>query len=332
MSVGAALAGALRSGREEWNRRHGEAHHRWPALSDEAFREWLTGTTDRVTGAVAGVDAGAVPATVDALYDIGLALLGQRWIGPEGRAPQIGSAFEDLAEAAPTLLAQAPRALLAALANALVHWQAQGDGTLWLKRFLAACQAARTPDEALRAGQVAAWTCGLVHYRDSALERLPALDSPLLAAVLGIEPGRIDSRMRERLARERWYRPDREADTLPRVAGSLGSFVGYGGRFPQPPVVIAHGTRLILVSGGQGYEVLADAFGSALHAAADIPAKATLALPPGWKLAGTVLSGPGLRFDAGPLGGISSAASVGGLLVLTHPLSHAATLLALPAP
>jgi hypothetical protein len=330
MSVGAALAGALRSGREEWNRRHAEARHRWPALADEAFREWLTGTTDRVTGAVAGVDAGAVPATVDALYDIGLALLGQRWIGPEGRAPQIGAAFEELAAAAPALLAQAPHALLVALANALVHWQAHADSDPWRARFLAACRAARTPDEALRAGQVAAWVCGLVQYRDSALERVATLDAALLAAVLDIAPEAIDSGMRERLARERWYRPDRE-DRLPRVAGHLGDFVGYGGRFPQPPLAVAQGSRLVLQSAGQGFEVWADAFGSALHAAAAVPGRPGLSLPAGWRVESQVLNGPGLRFDAGPWGGISSAASAGELLVLTHPLSHAATLIALPA-
>lgn len=330
MSVGAALAGALRSGREEWNRRHAEARHRWPALADEAFRDWLTGTTDRVTSAVARVDAGAVPGTVDALYDIGLALLGQRWIGPEGRAPQIGTAFEELAATAPALLAQAPRALLVALANALVHWQTFGDSIPWRARFLAACGAARTPDEALRAGQVAAWACGLVQYRDSALERVATLDATLLAAVLDIAPEAIDSAMRERLARERWYRPDRE-DTLPRVAGRLGDFVGFGGRFAQPPLAVAQGSRIVLLSAGQGFEVWADAYGSALHAAPDGPVRPGLSLPAGWRVEGPVLNGPGIRFDAGPLGGISSAASAGELLVLTHPLSHAATLIALPA-
>lgn len=331
MSVGAALAGALRSGREEWNRRHAEARHRWPALADEAFRDWLAGTTDRVTGAVARVDAGAVPGTVDALYDIGLALLGQRWIGPEGRAPQIGAAFEELAATAPALLAQAPRALLTALANALVNWQAHGDGAPWRDRFLAICRVARTPDEALRAGQVAAWACGLAQYRDGALERMATLDAPLLAAALGVAPEAIDPGVRERLRRERWFRPDRD-EALPRVVGTLGAFVGLGGRFAQPPWVAVRQGKLLLGSAGACFEVLADAYGSTLHADPEAMPAGTTTLPAGWRLAGQVLEGPGFRLDLAPLGGISSAAAVPDLLVLTHRLSHAATLVALPPP
>lgn len=50
------------------------------------------------------------------------------------------------------------------------------------------------------------------------------------------------------------------------------------------------------------------------------------------RLAGQVLEGPGFRLDLTPLGGISSAAAVPDLHVLTHRLSHAATLVALPPP
>lgn len=332
MAVGSALGEVLRGGRAEFNRRFVLAQQRWPGLDPAAFSELLAGPVDQICAAVAKAQPSALPATVDALYDATLSLLGQRWIGPGGRASAIVHAWSVLARQAPALLALQPAALLTAVANALVHWSAHGGGGDWLATLATLAPRARSPEELLRAGQVAAWRHGLAHYRDSALERARKLERELLAIAFGVPIGDWQDAMLDQLRADRWYRPDQPPVRGARVVAKVGAFVGFGGRFAEPPLAALDGGEVILHAGGQRFALYADAYGHSLqpHGEGALPAATTL--PPGWRIEGVQLTGPGLRQSFADQGAITSTVATRDLLLLTHAWSHAATLLALPAP
>ena len=329
MSVSPALAEVLRGGRSEFNRRFELAQARYPGIEPAAFSEILSGPVDRIVGKVARVDGAAVPALVDTLFELSLMLLGQRWIGPGARAPALLAGWELLAENAPILLAQQPMALSTSIANALVHWSSHGGGDDWLLTLSALAQRARSPDELLRAGQIAAWRHGMAHYRESALERARALDRELLALALGVAVGDWQDGMLARLITDRWYRPDVSDATVPRVTGKVGAFVGFGGRFSEPPVAGLIDGELVLDSGGTRYTLHADAYGANVQVHPDGQRLAAQGLPGGWRIEAGKLSTPTQRFVFTEYGAITSAAHTADTLVITHAWSHSATLLAL---
>lgn len=329
MTLTPAFTEVLRGGRAEFNRRFAVGLQRYNGIDPAAFSELLTGPVDHIVGTVAKVDNGAVPALADALFDLSLALLGQRWIGTGGRAPAVLTGWELIADKAPGLLAQQPQSLLTAIANALVHWSSFGGGEYWLRTLATLAPRARSADELLRAGQVAAWRHGLAHYRDSALERARQLDPELLALALTVPPADWKDEMLTRMARNRWYRPDKPPQAAPRVMLRVGAFVGYGGRFAEPPLVGSIDGELLLHSAGQRYSLHADVFGANVQAHSDGKLAPAHELPPGWRIEGSVLLSPEKRFPFAEHGAITSSAVTIDTLVLTHAWSHGATVVAL---
>lgn len=330
MTLTPAFAEVLRGGRAEFNRRFAIGQQRYPTLDPAEFSELLSGPVDAIVGAVARVDNGAVPALADSLFDLCLALLGQRWIGTGGRAPALLAGWQLLADKAPALLAQQPQKLLTAIANALVHWPAFGGGEPWLRTLATLAERARSADELLRAAQVAAWRHGMVHYRDSALERARQLDRELLALALSVAPADWQDEILLRMARDRWYRPDKPPLQRPCALMRVGAFVGYGGRFVEPPVAGSIDGELLLHSGGQRYSLHADVYGANVQPHSEGKLAPAHELPVGWQIEGSVLVSPGKRFAFVEHGDITSSAVSSDTLVLTHAWSHALTVVALP--
>jgi hypothetical protein len=329
MPLTAALAEVLRGGRAEFNRRFGMAQQRYQGIDEAAFSEFVRAPLDAIAGKIARVDSTAVAALVDSLYDLGLALIGQRWIGPGGRAPAIVAAWEQLADNAPALFARQPATLATAVANALVHWSTQGGGDDWLATFVALAQRARNVDDLLHAGQVAAWRHGMAHYRDSALERARALDPELLALALGVAPADWRDDMLARIGRNRWFRPDQPPQQAPRLALRVGAFIGFGGHFAEPPLVGSIDGQLLLHAAGQRYSLHVDAYGGLVQAHSEGKLAPAHELPPGWRVEGSVLVSPEQRFAFAEQGAITSSAVTIDTLVVTHAWSHAATVVAL---
>lgn len=331
MSVSPAFAEVLRAGRGEFNRRHGLARHRYPGIDDEVFLGLLAGPVDALVGHVAAVDGGVVPRLVECAYDLTLSLLGQRWLGPGGRAPGILDGWLALAQNAPRFIAEDPQRSLAAVANAQVHWSQQGDGIAWTQTLIALAARASSLDELLRAGQVAAWRHGLAHYRDSALARARQLPRELVAIAFGLGLREWQDAYLEKLGADRWFRPDeRVPGKRPRVVARIGDFVGFGGGFPTPPLASHDGDQLLLQSDAVQFMVFADAYGASLQVAGGPAPISAQRLPTGWRIAGSVLSWPGGKLDFADHGALTSAVANADTLVLTHAYSHAATLVALP--
>lgn len=325
-----AFAELLRGGRAEYNHRYVLAAQRWPGIEPAAFGELLGGPVDALVAAVAKAAPSAAPAAANALYDITLSLLGQRWIGPAGRAPRILQGWEVLGSRAPVLLGLQPAVLLTGVANALVHWSAHGGGQAWIDTLAALAARARSPEELLRAAQVAAWRHGMAQYRDSALERTRSLERELLAICFGLPLAQWQDGMLERLRSDRWYRPDAIEAERPRVATRVGAFVGFGGRFAEPPLVALVDGEPLLHAAGARYSLHVDAYGACVQPHGEGKLAAAFVLPTGWRVDGGRLHTREQTLPFLEQGPITSAVAQGDSLVLTHAYAHAATVLALP--
>lgn len=330
MSLAPAYASLLRAGREEFNRRFEQARHRYPRLDSDYFLDFLRGPAEQLVLAVEKADRGAGSGLLDALYDIALALLGQAWIGPAARCQGIVETWQGLAARNPRLLAGDPRRLLAASANALLHFAPDGGGLAWSGTLLQLAEQARDPAELLRAGQLAAWRHGLAHYRDSALEQAGAIDAATLEQVFGLPAGSWQEDWLERLVRDRWFEPGGEQASRPRLVRQLGAFIGYGGCFMAPPLAVAGRDALLLIDGGTLHALHADAYGACLLPAAASPPQAGQAWPKGWRCEGSRLKIGAWELVLEEGGAITSLALLGDVAVLTQALTHTISVLAVP--
>jgi len=138
----------------------------------------------------------------------------------------------------------------------------------WADR-LAAARVPATAADVRPSLLVAAWRCGLVRYRQAALDAALGLPHPEVASLLDVPAatvGDVLARHRD----DRWWWPDRPDG--PGVVQRIGGFAGWGGPWVQVPRVAAGGPTgwLVLVDGTVA-AVVADVHGSALVGLADEP-------------------------------------------------------------
>lgn len=324
-----AVEGWLRQSREPLNAAFEAARARFPALSGPAALDWLREDVAPAVAAVAALDPPAAPRVGQTLYALGLNLLGQQLVGPEGRSPGIHAALRLLVRHAPGLLATAPARLAGAYGNAAHHLgQSRGARPAeWQARLGRALPLCAEVDAALDAGLVAAWLSGLPQYRASALERAARLPPAVLAALLDTAP---DAALLTRLAADPWFRPGPPPLPLAAVRAQVGDFRGLGGEFRQPPVVVGDGETVHAVSPGWTGLLCADAWGAQLIAVAPsaLPAPAH-GLPRGYRLTPEALIAPdGSRMDLGRFGPVTGVAWTGQLLALSFRDSHRVRVLA----
>lgn len=338
-AVGVALARALGSRRDEYNQRFVQARRQRAELDGSDLLQFLRAGADPLVQGVAdqpGWDADRVDQLVSAAFDAALELGGQRLLGVHAARPLLERAWQGVLPAA---LARWPQwsaaSAICALCNALFHL-VQADGARpadWLAKQQRVLPHCADPDTWLRAGQVAAWLCGLAQYREAALELLRDLPPAIAGQLLGLTPDRPVEAALLRLREDPWFNP---AVAVPaaslRVAATVGAFRGFGGLFPQPPLLSARGEQLFVLSGEHCWQLLADAFGQHL---ARVPPTSFAAgsrgqpLPPGLKLKGERIEEAGQVLDFDGLGGISSLAVTGATLALSFSASHSIRLLPL---
>jgi hypothetical protein len=325
--VHAPFAGVLRSARADFNARFVEMKRRHPDLDAEAFSAVLRTMVDPIADAVSAVNSDRLGATVWAAYDAALVVVAEKLAGPGGRYPAIAKAWQELLPAVAQLVATSPFRVIGAVTNALTQLASTPSvrEAEWTARLLAVAPELTTVDDFLRAGQVAAWRCGLAHYRDGALAAadhlLPAVALRLLDAPAGAAWPEVCARLRK----ERWWDPAQETAAEPlRVVRSAGTFRGFGGLFIEPPTVAAIGGQIFVRSGDSHWLVTADAFGATFHRAdaAEFEAAAREKRPPPLGLAGAMR-------DLPALGKVTSTAETADTVAVTGTLTHSITLLAI---
>ena len=334
--VSPAFATLLRSGRAEFNTRFSEMRRRHPDLDGEMFRDVLRTMVDPVVSSVASLQPNRTSTVVWIAYDAALQLSAQRLAGTGGRYPAITAAWSHLLPAVAHLVADSPHRVIASVSNALYHLSTSPGANAgdWVDRLLHAAPKMETVDHLLRAGQLAAWRCGLAHFRSGALAAGDGLPPQMALRLLGAPSNASWAQVRHGFASNAWwsFEPEKKPSLL-RIARTAGGFRGFGGLFSEPPLIAALDGQLFVRSGQECWLLTADQFGATFHRAdpADFEhAHKTFGDPRNYGRAeGSSIRHLGETVKLSHLGGITSTATISGTMAVTGRHTHAVTLLAI---
>lgn len=334
--ISEALTFVFKSGRETFNAKFKEARRRFPDLDAAGFQDFLTTTLDPVVRSADRLSSHQLTALIQSAYDAGLQLVGERLAGPVARRRTVEEGWIQILPAAQSLVATAPERALAAISNALITLSSTPDvrPSQWAEKMARLVPLCGDLDTWLKVGQVLAWTCGMAHLRSSALHVAQTLPAPLALAVLEAPPTSDWPLLLQQLQTEIWFNPASPPTATPtglRVAAKVGAFRGFGGKFPQPPLVASSGEQLFVKSGDEHWLLVADVFGATLHHAVAEEFKPDPAggnLPKGVKLERTKLTWGDQSLPLPADLEITSVAVIPGTLAFTTALTHAITLVA----
>jgi hypothetical protein len=275
-----AIQAALASNRERFNAVVASATRTYIDFDCATLEAQLRGPLRQLIDACEASSSGSGVRVLNTLFDDVVDLVGQHRLGGGSHDVLLAS----LPDLAPALIDE-PRRVFGSLANAIVHLQRHGAPTEeWLRRVQAAA-ASGNATIALRAGQVAAWSIGLAHYRESALDVAATLTDEALVAALGIDHSVAPLESLARMRRDRWWQPGKPRPAGPIVAHRVGGFRGFGGPFLLPPEVGTRDGSILVRSGDNAWQLHADAWGATLTRAEpegiDCDQPAAAVLPPG---------------------------------------------------
>lgn len=236
-------------------------------------------------------------------------------------------------------VAEDPSRVLPAVCNALYNLTATLDANpdQWLDDMERMATACRNADEFLKCGKVAAWRAGLAHFREGAIDAAKTLTETLARVSLSAPLHVPLPALFERLGRDPWFNPgntddaEHEAGSRLRTVCRAGAFRGFGGLFPEPPLVAPSGEHFLVKSGSECWLLIADIFGATFHRSdpAEFKTSGRSGLPSGITIKRTTVRCNGLSLELSDLGNFTSVAANSHTLALTSLLTHAVTLLAL---
>ncbi len=322
--ISGAFAHALAEGRTRYNTLFGQARRGSSRLDGAAFLDFLRRGVDPIVAAVDAVAPAQVPAVVEVLYELALDLVAKGVFGNQASSPEVERLWPELLKGVAAHLARAPRQLAAPLTNALYNLAtSQGcQPELWcnlLRALGVHCADAAT---LLQAGQVAAWRCGMAHFRTAALDLAGVLPGDVVRLALALPADADVSELLGRLIDDPWFHPAQPPSQkgLRRVA-VVGAFRGFGGVFVRPPRLAYRDGWFYAFDGVSSWVVAADAFGATFHRDGQtLPEDAS----PGIftiDSSGTV-KGRGCEQSFPELAGASSSSSSMTTLAVTLPTSH----------
>lgn len=252
----AVLERELLAQRERYNTLFALARRMRPRLDGERFLENLRSLVGPIVGAV---DEEQGARLVEPLYDLCLELSGSELFL---RSPAVRQVWAELLPgAASRLLAGEAPKLVASLTNAAYNVETEGaDWKSWLEQMTRLESRCDSPRQWLELGQVAAWTSGLAHYRESALKIASNLPASLLQSLVPDW---------EAVQDDPWATRRKDSAT-PFVVHKVGGFSGFGGTFRRPPWVAhaGHG-HFVVEDGEQEWLLCCDGFGATLKGGAD---------------------------------------------------------------
>jgi hypothetical protein len=273
-SIHPAFAEVLRTERDSLNQRFALRRRAGARIDEAAFHEHLRTTVNDLATGVAPLLPERVRAVVNGLYDVSLDLFAAGLLGIETKHPHVITAWRDVLPQAMKLLARDPHRLAGCLSNAVDHLAGYPSARPreWIEIMATASPVCESVAQWLDAGKVAAWRCGLVQYRQHALDLARQLPCRLATCCFGLRDQIDEAAWRRRLERataDRWFSPingDVAADrAAPRVVRVAGGFRGFGGPCVRPPQVTSHTGRLLVQDGDGNWELLADVFGTYWH-------------------------------------------------------------------
>ena len=337
--ISEAFASVLKAGRSEFNARFNEARRQFPGLTGDPFIEFLRSHVDAVVAAVSEVDPQKAADTASAAYDAALQLMGQGLIGPAAKSQVIEDGWLNLFPASAKWIAESPADVICSICNAL-HYLAAIPYTRipqWMNDMLRVSPVCESAAQFLACGQVASWRAGVAHFRSGALGLMDSLSEAAARTLMEVPKDAPWALVREELHRNPWFNPKSQPLNPTPSNGSMrevlrpGAFRGFGGLFPEPPVVEGFGEHFLVSSGGACWLLTADIFGATFHKTD--PAEGTeRRLQPDniaeITVTGTTLQKEGTSLDFPELGSISSVAVNLHSVALTSPLTHSIVLVA----
>ena len=258
-----AFAAVLKAAREDFNAQFRQAQHTYPALDATAFSEFLHHAADPLVSAVASVRPDAVVDTARAAYEFALTLVGRQLAGSRAREPWVAKVWRSVLCAAAPLVARDPWRLISAVSNATLNLAATPGvrTTDWITGLQAVAPRAEHAETLLALGKILAWRCGMAHFRQAALAAAAQLPPALTLAAVGVTDTLDWAAERERLAANPWHVPG-QVSPLKGLVTKAGRFRGFGGLFVTPPCVGVIKGQIIVQSGGEAWQLHADAFGA----------------------------------------------------------------------
>jgi hypothetical protein len=247
----AAFEEELSQRKERYNTVFALARRARPRLDGEHFAHNLR---TLVAPILAPLPAQQAKTLVEPLYDLCLELSGSDLFR---RSPAVLEVWRRLLPQAGPEILDSPRRLPAALTNAAYNLEREQSAHVdsWVGQMERCRTLCGSADLWLQAGQVLAWRNGMAHYRDSAI----ALGNGL--------PGQLRQSLFpewERDVADPWHAL-RLPDLTPTLIRRVGAFLGFGGRFRQPPwVAYAGDGRFLVEDGTESWVLSSDAFGATL--------------------------------------------------------------------
>lgn len=321
-----SMVRALRSERETLNAlfRVRKSMHR--GLNAEDFYRVLQ-TDVAVLVAVIEHVGGPAEALVRPLYELALDLTQRGLLGPRARTQTMTRCWYAVVLPAAYLLGTHFEVVRALLNVAFALERYPGALDKWMTT-MGRVLARKPPASALlTAAQVAAWTSGLAHLRESALERWRLLDGELGRIVLGLEHDAAAplAVLRQQLAHP-FLTPGSDRDPSLKMVWEVGSFRGFGGEFLAPPMLTGHADQVFARDQHATYRLFADAFGATLERA-PIPDKASGGTHFSFRKDGSV-DAFGTRRTFPQLAEASSVVGNADFLAVALPWSHRITVVA----
>lgn len=264
-AISKPLADVLRAGRADFNQRFKLAQQHYRGLATEDWLAYVKGTLGPVADKVAAHDPDSVAPVIDVLYDQGLPLVAQHWLGSQARQPVLAVIYRQLLCALSPALARDPLRLSGSLLNAL-HQICQHDARRarpWADSLAKLAGKINDVDVVLALGVVLAWRAGLPAYRAAALQAGAALPPELAQAALSLpQPPAAD--LWEALKRAPTLKPEEiGVNSTPALEwlGWLGGYRGLGGPFAKRPQIGVAGGKLAASDGEATWWLAADGYG-----------------------------------------------------------------------
>jgi len=262
VSVSAALSKVLAATRPAFNARVATVRRAQSSFDEQVFSAIVTELLDPVAASVEAAAPERTAAVVQAGFDIALTLAARRLAGPGARRDFVDRLWREVMPGLARPVSERPRALLGGLTNAVLNIAATSGARPgeWLDLMTNAAPLA-TSATLLEIGQVLAWRAGMSHYRDGALNAADLLPPATSLALLNAKGDW--TKVRARLAEDRWWRPDRDSAASEDI--SIGGFTGFGGPFSHPPKVCVGPEGFVVRSGERTLLLVADCYGATLH-------------------------------------------------------------------
>lgn len=260
------LAPHLRADRARFNAQFATAQARFPNLNADDFHVVLRELVAPLVLACEEIVPERSAEVTAAAYESALQLCAAQVLGPRARNDVLNRAWHELLPQIAHLIVQNPRRCLRRTSNAL-HLLAQHDAAkaqMWSEIMLSIAPICTDVPTWENAGFVAAWRCGLAHFRNHALKIVGQLTPAI---------GRLALRSSD----ENWTRTlenlqnvwlDSADKNNLQWRGYVGDFIGLGGMMSAPPRAYWFENRFWIWNGQSWLNLWADSFGVTLTPAA----------------------------------------------------------------